>query len=42
MTTEQTALPVYAQEKYAPEDQFPERPPRYDMQTPYTASGPAT
>ena len=32
MTTEQTALPVYAQGKYAPEDQFPERPPRYDMQ----------
>ena len=32
MTTKQTAPPVYAQEKYAPEDQFPERPPRYDMQ----------
>ena len=25
MTTKQTAPPVYAQEKYAPEDQFPER-----------------
>lgn len=32
MTTKQTAPPVYAQEKYALEDQFPERPPRYDMQ----------
>ena len=32
MTTRQTAPPVYPQEKYAPEDQFPERPPRYDMQ----------
>ena len=32
MTTRQTAPPVYAQDKYAPEDQFPERPPRYDMQ----------
>ena len=32
MTTKQTTPPVYAQEKYAPEDQFPERPPRYDMQ----------
>ena len=32
MTTKQTSPPVYAQEKYAPGDQFPERPPRYDMQ----------
>ena len=32
MTTKQTTPPVYAQEKYALEDQFPERPPRYDMQ----------
>ena len=32
MTTKQTAPPVYPREKYAPEDQFPERPPRYDMQ----------
>ena len=32
MTTKQTAPPVYAQEKYALEDQFPEQPPRYDMQ----------
>ena len=32
MTTKQTASPVYPQEKYALEDQFPERPPRYDMQ----------
>ena len=32
MTTKQTAPSVYAQEKYAPEDQFPERPKRTDMQ----------
>ena len=32
MTSKQTTPPVYAQEKYPPEDQFPERPPRYDMQ----------
>ena len=32
MTTKQTAPPVYPREKYALEDQFPERPPRYDMQ----------
>ena len=31
MTARQTA-PLYAQEKYAPEDQFPERPQRLDMQ----------
>ena len=32
MTTKQTVPPGYAQEKYAPEDQFPERPQRTDMQ----------
>ena len=32
MTTKQTTPPVYGQEKYAPDDQFPERLPRYDMQ----------
>ena len=32
MTTKRTVLPVYASEKYAPENQFPERPRRTDMQ----------
>ena len=32
MTTKQTAPRFYAHNKYAPEDQFPERPPRDDMQ----------
>ena len=32
MTTKRTAPPVSASDKYAPEDQFPERPRRTDMQ----------
>jgi hypothetical protein len=32
MTIKRTALRVYASEKYAPEDQFPERPRRTDLQ----------
>ena len=32
MTIKRTAPRVYASEKYAPEDQFPERPRRTDLQ----------
>ena len=43
MTTKQTAPPAFRpQEKYAPEDQFPERPKRTDMQNAVTESVRAT